>query len=542
MWVDERKAIDVHLQNYKNIIYLLLSHYQYVADLSKNVGFTSGLVGLRILEEGKENLGKLRANMSAIFAKNAAINEITKNKIIDLYSGVNSNLKSPVVSLSNQSQQLVNNLFSQTNFKTVEERYKLILENSNKGNFGVDVGIFFPIISSAISDLKSLIHGELDYINKELIQSKISMERWKMLAVSIFGVIVFAFITALCGIIIKHLTTTLLNLTESLESSYSVVQKEANGIAETSVRLAELATENSSAVQETASSVEEISSMVNNNVNEAEKSKKTVDDTSEISSLVGSKMSELTDSMRSIVKSNEEITGLIKIFDEISEKTKIIDDIVFQTKILSFNASVEAERAGEHGRGFSVVASEVSNLALMSGKAAMEISNIVKESTKSAENVVQVNKEKVLKGNEILSETSAAISSIIESLSKINKNSDQILVSSKDQASGISQVNDAINEIDLATQQTVSLADYSSLASKQLQDQADKLGRSVEALNTIIQGDETKGGGSGGMTGSSLSNGAGDNHSNKQDGLGPNKSKTFSPSSNSNDIEWKKIG
>ena len=110
-------------------------------------------------------------------------------------------------------------------------------------------------------------------------------------------------------------------------------------------------------------------------------------------------------------------------------------------------------------------------------------------------------KKKVLKGNEILSETSAAISSIIESLSKINKNSDQILVSSKDQASGISQVNDAINEIDLATQQTVSLADYSSLASKQLQDQADKLGRSVETLNTIIQGDETKGGGSGGMTG-----------------------------------------
>lgn len=64
---------------------------------------------------------------------------------------------------------------------------------------------------------------------------------------------------------------------------------------------------------------------------------------------------------------------------EVSNKTQIIDDIVFQSKILSFNAAVEAERAGEMGRGFSVVAQEISNLSKVSGSAATEISKIVKE-------------------------------------------------------------------------------------------------------------------------------------------------------------------
>ncbi|NCQ16281.1 chemotaxis protein, partial [Candidatus Falkowbacteria bacterium] len=81
------------------------------------------------------------------------------------------------------------------------------------------------------------------------------------------------------------------------------------------------------------------------------------------------KTTELIGSMDRISESNQDIASLVFAIEEIAEKTKIIDDIVFQTKILSFNASVEAERAGEFGRGFSVVAQEVSNLAKMSGRA-----------------------------------------------------------------------------------------------------------------------------------------------------------------------------
>lgn len=77
--------------------------------------------------------------------------------------------------------------------------------------------------------------------------------------------------------------------------------------------------------------------------------------------------------------SNKKITEITKVISEVAAKTQVINEIVFKTKLLSFNASVEAARAGDQGRGFSVVAEEVGNLAKMSGDAAKEISNITEE-------------------------------------------------------------------------------------------------------------------------------------------------------------------
>lgn len=71
------------------------------------------------------------------------------------------------------------------------------------------------------------------------------------------------------------------------------------------------------------------------------------------------------------------ITDLVNFVEEVSSKSKVIHDIAFKTKVLSFNASVEAERAGARGRGFSIVAQEMKRLAEISGKAAEEIASLV---------------------------------------------------------------------------------------------------------------------------------------------------------------------
>ncbi|MHA0111674.1 methyl-accepting chemotaxis protein, partial [Klebsiella pneumoniae] len=77
---------------------------------------------------------------------------------------------------------------------------------------------------------------------------------------------------------------------------------------------------------------------------------------------------------------NSQLQSISNIIGEISAKTNIINDIVFKTQLLSFNASIEAARAGQHGRGFAVVAEEVGNLAQMSGNAAKEIRALLEDS------------------------------------------------------------------------------------------------------------------------------------------------------------------
>lgn len=81
----------------------------------------------------------------------------------------------------------------------------------------------------------------------------------------------------------------------------------------------------------------------------------------------------------------KEIKEILEVIPLIKKKTNIIDEIVFKTQLLSFNASIEAERAGENGRGFSVVAQEIGNLAQTSGSAASDISDLIKSSLKKSQ-------------------------------------------------------------------------------------------------------------------------------------------------------------
>jgi len=154
-------------------------------------------------------------------------------------------------------------------------------------------------------------------------------------------------------------------------------------------------------------------------------------------------------------KSIEELGHALKIIEEIANKTKLINEIVFQTKLLSFNASVEASRAGEHGLGFSVVAEEIGKLALVSGKSANEISEIVEKSVSLVQKALITTKEKVTsltaetinqseqgyleakKCEDIFGQISTKISHINEMVSEIS-------TATQEQSLGISQLDMAI--------------------------------------------------------------------------------------------------
>ena len=177
----------------------------------------------------------------------------------------------------------------------------------------------------------------------------------------------------------------------------------------------------------------------------------------------------------------QQIEGLAKVIDEIGDKTSVIDEIVFQTKLLSFNASVEAERAGEHGRGFSVVAQEVGSLAQMSGKAALEISQIVKESTNRVAQIAKENSMRVEKGDQIAEATRKQAESV-------SSGAGQVLEASSEQEKGISQIREAIESINGSTQKMAVIANQSSHSSHKLKKQAENLNAMIAELNSFIEG------------------------------------------------------
>ena len=131
----------------------------------------------------------------------------------------------------------------------------------------------------------------------------------------------------------------------------------------------------------------------------------------------------------------------------INEAITVIDQIAFQTNILSLNAAVEAATAGEAGRGFAVVAAEVRNLAARSAEAAKEIKTLVENATSKANN-----------GKNIAGEMIKGYSHLSENISKTLDLIKEVEGSSKEQLSGIEQINSAVTQLDQQTQKNANVA------------------------------------------------------------------------------------
>lgn len=225
-------------------------------------------------------------------------------------------------------------------------------------------------------------------------------------------------------------------------------------ISKGNMNLSQRTTEQASALEEIAATIEENTSAVDRN---AENSKNAQNLTQ-----VGVEKSSLGIEQAAVaVHSINEINDSSK---KISEIISVINEIAFQTNLLALNAAVEAARAGEQGKGFAVVAGEVRNLAQRSGSAAKEIELLIKESVVKVEKGTEV----VVKSGEFLKEIakSAQTSALIIS---------GIAVASDEQRLSMDQINNAVVELDLATQQNAALVEETASASEQMANQAQEM-------------------------------------------------------------------
>ena len=162
-------------------------------------------------------------------------------------------------------------------------------------------------------------------------------------------------------------------------------------------------------------------------------------------------MSEVVSTMEGIRASSAQIGDIVAT----------IDGIAFQTNILALNAAVEAARAGEQGRGFAVVASEVRSLAGRSAAAAKEIKTLIDASI-----------QQVASGAGVVRKAGATIEDIVASSQRVNQLLGEVATGAHEQNQGISQIGEAVQELDHMTQQNAALVEETAAAALAMQNQA----------------------------------------------------------------------
>ncbi len=309
----------------------------------------------------------------------------------------------------------------------------------------------------------------------------------------------------------KGLTESVRGITQDLSQGAEIVDSAAQRITAASQDLSSSETEQAAALQQTVASLAEVSAMVDKNAENARRSQKGSKESQEAAQrgnqVVGEmirSIQEISDSndkiMQQVEASNHEFSQIVKVIAEISEKTKVINDIVFQTKLLSFNASVEAARAGEHGKGFAVVAEEVGNLAQMSGSAAKEISQLLESSiqkvestvnqTKSkVEGLIRVGKEKVDSGSTTAKRCGTVLEEILQNVTSVGEMLAEITVACNEQATGVSEINKAMNQMDHVTQKNAAASQQATATVTSLSEEAKLLRGSVHKLFDLVEGD-----------------------------------------------------
>lgn len=348
-----------------------------------------------------------------------------------------------------------------------------------------DIRPFMKTVTEGLAEIENNVRQSVKTESAEASAGGKSAVNWLLIIGSISIIVTFI----LGFFVAASLASALTLVTKLIHDSSTQVAKASAQVSVSSQQLAATSSEQASAVEETSASLEEMSGMVENNVRNAEQGLQGVNKVIANTQEGNESMMNLKQSMTDILDSNKKIEKLVKVIEEIGDKTAIIDEIVFQTKLLSFNASVEAERAGEHGRGFAVVAQEVGNLAQMSGKAALEISTIVKASTKEAQEIATENREKVEKGGSLVENTAKILAGIEQNAKGVLSGATHIAASSKEQAAGIKQIASAMDNINKATQETASTSEESAGAGEELSSQAKNLDSLVLRLTSIVTGE-----------------------------------------------------
>ncbi|MCK2091342.1 methyl-accepting chemotaxis protein [Enterobacter hormaechei] len=253
---------------------------------------------------------------------------------------------------------------------------------------------------------------------------------------------------------INSLSSNIATLVREIRVSSQTAMTLSDQLSSRSAQLSVKTEQQSASLVQTAASMEEMAASTKNNADNT----RLASEQANIATLQARKGGEL---MGQVANNKQSITDCAQ---QMTEIISLIDGIAFQTNILALNAAVEAARAGDHGKGFSVVAGEVRSLAHRSAEAAKNIKSLI-----------EVTSHNVTQGVNVVSEAEKNMHDIVTGSGNVSRLMDEISASTSEQEKGISQITLALSELERVTQSNVSMVEELNGSSDVLRNQVIEL-------------------------------------------------------------------
>ncbi len=243
-----------------------------------------------------------------------------------------------------------------------------------------------------------------------------------------------------------------------LTNTAQSVRTASDEISTGSQDLAQRTESQAASIEETAASMHEITTTVKQNADNAQAANQLATAARDTAEKGGSVVANAVTAVTQIEASAQKISDIVGL----------IDEIAFQTNLLALNASVEAARAGEAGKGFAVVAQEVRALAQRSANASKDIKALIQQSN-----------AQVKTGAALVNQTGSSLTEIVASIKKVSDIVAEIAAASREQATGLDQINTAVGSMDEMTQRNAALVEETTAAAQSLAGQARELAQLI---------------------------------------------------------------
>ncbi len=325
---------------------------------------------------------------------------------------------------------------------------------------------------------KTIIHGFNDVLDSVITPIKDGSDTLAIMATGDLTVRVnneykgdHAKITNSINQLGDSLEALILKITESIQATASASAQ----ISSSAEEMAAGAQEQSSQAHEIASAIEQMTSTIlqtSRNASGAADNAKNAGETADSGGKVVGTTIEGMNRIATVVSTTAEtVQKLGDSSKQIGEIIQVINDIADQTNLLALNAAIEAARAGEHGRGFAVVADEVRKLAERTTKATKEIADMIKQiqtDTNGAVNSINAGNEEVEKGKLLAEEAGSSLNRIIAATISVVDDIAQVATGSEEQSTTAEQISRSIEGISSVANQTASATQQIARASEDL--------------------------------------------------------------------------